>query len=50
MKVYICVCIYLTEKKVCSLVAVLVQDDNTASPEDFTEVMAEQKNDCPVPR
>ena len=28
----------------------LVQDDNTASPEHFKEVMAEQKNDCPVPR
>ena len=36
MKVYIYVCIYLTENKgVYSLVAMLVQDGNTASPEDF---------------
>ena len=43
-------CKYLTEKKVYSLVAVLDQDGNTASPEDFKEVMAEQKKkDCPVP-
>lgn len=39
------------KKKVFSLVAVLVQDDNTASQEDFEEVLAEQKkNDFPVPR
>lgn len=35
--------IFNWKKNVFSLVAVLVQDDNTASPEDFTEVMAEQK-------
>lgn len=48
MKVYIFVCvyIYLTENKgVYSLVLLLVQDGNTASPEDFKEVVAEQKND-----
>jgi hypothetical protein len=38
-----CVYIFNLKKKVYSLVAVLVQDDNTASPEDFREVMAERK-------
>jgi len=39
MRVYI----FNWKNRVYSLVAVLVQDGNTASPEDFKEVMAEQK-------